>query len=346
MGQLNPLFSKIRDFLTVYLVKERKYSDNTVRSYKKAIDMLLSYVETTSGVAYGKITFDMIDRNVVTSFLDYLEEERNCSAKTRNHRLNALRSFFKYAAREDVACVAYYDEIAKVKTAREEDTIVSHMSEDAVKAILEQPDTSTELGKRDAFLLLFLYKTGARVQELVDIRLCDIKLGTHAQVTLHGKGAKSRAIPLRDDVTVHLKKYLERFHPQESLYSDQYLFYTVRHRAKSRMTEQNVRNMVHKYGISARETNPEVPENVHPHLFRHSWAMMLYQHGVDLTLISQWLGHSNISTTRIYAHADTGMKRRAIEKAVPAGSPMAEHVNSERYKLSDKELIRKLCGLD
>ena len=106
MGQLNPLFSKIRDFLTVYLVKERKYSDNTVRSYKKAIDMLLSYVETTSGVAYGKITFEMIDRNVVTSFLDYLEEERNCSAKTRNHRLNALRAFFKYAAREEVACVA------------------------------------------------------------------------------------------------------------------------------------------------------------------------------------------------------------------------------------------------
>lgn len=346
MVQLNPLYSKIRDFLTVYLVKERKYSDNTVRSYKKAIDMLLNYIESTSGVDYGQITFELINRDVIASFLNYLEEDRNCSAKTRNNRLNALRAFFKYAAREDVVCVAYYNEISKVKTAKEEDTIVSHMSADAVEAILKQPDTSTELGKRDAFLLLFLYKTGARVQELVDVRLCDIKLGTHAQVVLHGKGAKSRAIPLREDVTDHLKKYLERFHPEESLYSNQYLFYTVRHKAKSRMTEQNVRNMVHKYGISAREINPEVPENVYPHLFRHSWAMMLYQHGVDLALISQWLGHSNISTTRIYARADTEMKRQALEKAIPEGSTMKEYVNSERYKISDKELIRKLCGLE
>ena len=346
MGQLNPLYCIIRDYLTVYLVKERKYSDNTIRSYKKAIDMFLDYVEVTSGVAYGKITFELINHDVVASFLNYLEEDRGCSAKTRNHRLNALRSFFKYAAREDVTCVAYYDEISKVKTAKEEDTIVSHMSEGAVESILKQPDTSTDLGKRDAFLLLFLYKTGARVQELVDVQLCDIKLGVHAQVVLHGKGAKSRAIPLREDVTGHLKKYLERFHPEESLYSDQYLFYTVRHKVKSRMTEQNVRNMVHKYGVSARETNPEVPENVHPHLFRHSWAMMLYQHGVDLALISQWLGHSDISTTKIYAHADTEMKRRAVEKAVPLDSPMKEHVNSERYRISDKELIRKLCGLE
>lgn len=184
MGQLNPLYSKIRDFLTIYLVKERKYSDNTVRSYKKAIDLLLEYIETTSGVAYGKISFELIDRNVITSFLTYLEEERNCSVKTRNHRLNALRTFFKYAAREDVVCVAYYDEISKVRTAKEEHTIVGHMSENAIETILKQPDIRTDLGKRDAFLLLFLYKTGARVQELVDIRLCDIKLGTHAQVVL------------------------------------------------------------------------------------------------------------------------------------------------------------------
>lgn len=346
MGQLNPLYSKIRDFLTVYLVKERKYSDNTVRSYKKAIDMILDYIELTSGVDYGQITFELINRDVIVSFLNYLEKERNCSAKTRNHRLNALRAFFKYSAREDVVFVAYYNEISKIKPARTEETLVAHMSEEVVEIILKQPNTTTDLGKRDAFLLLFPYKTGAHVQEVVDVKLCDIKLGTHAQVILHGKGGKSRAIPLRADVTVHLKNYLERFHPEESLYSSQYLFFTVRHRAKSRMTEQNVRNMVRKYGISARTSNLEVPENVHPHLFRHSWAMALYQHGVDLALISQWLGHSNISTTRIYAHADTEMKRRAIEKAIPEGSLIQEHINSERYKLSDKQLIRKLCGLE
>lgn len=346
MGELNELYSRIRDFLIVYLAKERKYSENTIRSYKKALDLLLDYVESTSGVPYGKISFEMIDRNVVSSFLDYLESERGCTTKTRNHRLHALRAFFKYASMEDIACVTCYDEITKIKTAEEEDTLVEHMSEGAVESILKQPNTSTDLGKRDAFMLLFLYKTGARVQELVDVRLCDLKIGARAQVVLHGKGAKSRAIPLREDVSGHLKKYLEKFHPGESLYSDQYLFYTVRHNAKCRMTEQNVRSMVHKYGTSARQENPEVPENVHPHLFRHSWAMMLYQNGVDLTLISQWLGHSNIATTRIYAHADTEMKRRAIERAVPDESPLKKHVDAERYQISDKELIRKLCGLE
>ena len=134
-----------------------------------------------------------------------LEADRNCSPSTRNHRLNCIRSFYKYAAREDITLVSYYEEIQKVKAAKIPETLVAHMSEKAVQSILDQPDTSTDLGKRDAFLMLLLYKTGARVQELVDIRLCDIHLGDTPRVLLHGKGAKTRAIPLRDDVVHHLK---------------------------------------------------------------------------------------------------------------------------------------------
>lgn len=233
----------------------------------------------------------------------------------------------------------------KGKRAKQPETIVEHMSEDAVQAILKQPDTYTEKGKRDAFLLLFLYKTGARVQELVDIRLCDIQLGKYPQVTIHGKGAKTRAIPLRDDVVQHLKKYLALFHPEQNLFSEQYLFYVTRNQNRKRMTEDNVRKLIAKYGVQARKICKEVPENVHPHLFRHSWAMVLYQNGVDLTLISQWLGHSNLETTLIYAHADTELKRKALEKAVPVDSPLKEHLNAERYKVSDEELLKRLCGL-
>ena len=114
---------------------------------------------------------------------------------------------------------------------------------------------------------------------------------------------------------------------------------------KKRMTEDNVRQLVRKYGKQAREICKEVPENVHPHLFRHSWAMILYQNGVDLTLISQWLGHSNLETTLIYAHADTELKRKALEQAVPDDSPLKEHLNATRYKVSDEELLKRLCGL-
>ena len=111
------------------------------------------------------------------------------------------------------------------------------------------------------------------------------------------------------------------------------------------MTEDNVRQLVSKYGRKAREVCKEVPEKVHPHLFRHSWAMFLYQNGVDLSLVSQWLGHSNLETTLIYAHADTELKRKAIEKAVPEDSPLKEHVNPERFKVDDDDLLKKLCGL-
>ncbi|EGG89097.1 hypothetical protein HMPREF0491_02961, partial [Lachnospiraceae oral taxon 107 str. F0167] len=141
------------------------------------------------------------------------------------------------------------------------------------------------------------------------------------------------------------KKYLTLFHQELKPLSDQYLFYVTRNQIRKRMTEDNVRKLVAKYGVQARKICKEVPENVHPHLFRHSWAMILYQNGVDLTLISQWLGHSNLETTLIYAHADTELKRKALEKAVPVDSPLKVHLNAERYNISDEELLKRLCGL-
>lgn len=300
MGTLSPLFTLVRSFFLVFLPEEQKCSPNTIRSYRKSLELLFDFVKERNSVALNEITFEMMDRNTVSEFLSYLENERNCSISTRNHRLHCIRAFFKYAAQEDITVIAHLEEIQKVKRAKQPETIVEHMSEDAVQAILKQPDTYTEKGKRDAFLLLFLYKTGARVQELVDIRLCDIQLGKYPKVTIHGKGAKTRSIPLRDDVVQHLKKYLALFHPEQNLFSDQYLFYVTRNQNRKRMTEDNVRKLIAKYGVQARKICKEVPENVHPHLFRHSWAMVLYQNGVDLTLISQWLGHSNLETTLIY----------------------------------------------
>lgn len=345
MGALNPLFTMVRDYLLKFLPEEKKYSPNTIRSYRKALELLFDYVKEQKKISLHELSFAMIDRDMLTCFLDSLEADRNCSPSTRNHRLNCIRSFYKYAAREDITLVSYYEEIQKVKAAKISETLVAHMSEKAVQSILDQPDTSTDLGKRDAFLMLLLYKTGARVQELVDIRLCDIHLGDTPRVLLHGKGAKTRAIPLRDDVVHHLKKYLALFHDSETLYSEQYLFYVIRNKRNKRMTEQNVRVLVNKYGVMAREINKEVPENVHPHLFRHSWAMVLYHNGVDLTLISQWLGHSQFETTLVYAHADTEIKRQAIEKAVPEKSSLKGYLNSERYQINDEDLLKQLTGL-
>lgn len=345
MEQLSPFFKLIHGFLVVSLPKEQKCSENTIRSYRKSLELFLDYTKNKKKVKLQEITFEMIDRQILSAFLDYLEEDRKCSPSTRNQRLHAINSFYKYAAQEDITVVSHFEEIQKVKKAKIKEKPVEHMSEKAVLTILQQPDTSTDMGKRDAFLMLFLYKTAARVQELVDVRIKDVQLGDSPRVILHGKGNKARVIPLRDDVARHLNSYLLKFHAQESRFSEQYLFYTVRNNSKKRMTEANVRSIVRKYGTIARETCNEVPENVHPHLFRHSWAMSLYQNGVELTLISQWLGHAQFETTLIYAHADTEIKRQALEKAVPENDPLKDILNPERYTVDDEELLKQLCGL-
>jgi site-specific recombinase XerD len=287
----------------------------------------------------------MIDRNMLSMFLDYLENERGCSPATRNHRLHSIRAFYAYSAENNISAVAYYEEIKKVDSAKAPEKLVEHMSEDAVKAIIAQADTSTRKGKRDMFLMLFLYKTGARIQETLDIRLRDVQFGKTPSVTLHGKGASVRSIPLRENTSEHLKEYIKMFHPDEGIYSDAHLFYTVRSGKRKRMTEDNARNLIQRYGLKARAVCAEVPVNVHPHLFRHSCAMSLYQSGIHLTLISEWLGHKNFETTLVYAHADTEIKRKAIEKAIPKDTALYEHTNSERYKISDEDVLKQLCGL-
>lgn len=345
MAGLSPLFSLVHDFFKVYLPNERKCSPNTIRAYQKALELLLDFVKEQKSVPLSKITFEMIDRKMLSRFLDHLESERGCSVSTRNHRLQCIRAFYNYAAESNITTVVHWEEIKKVDAAKTPKKLVEHMSETAVEAILAQPDTSKQKGLRDMFLMLFLYKTGARIQELLDIRLRDIQFGNAPKVTLQGKGAKARNVPLRENVTQHLKEYIKAFHPDEGVYSDQYLFFTERGGRKKRLSEDTARHLVHIYGEAARTVCTEVPENVHPHLFRHSCAMSMYQNGVDLTLVSQWLGHANLETTLIYAHADTELKRKAIEKSVPDDSPLKAHINADRYKVDDEDDLKLLVGL-
>jgi len=346
MEKLTSLFALIKDYLTYYLPIQRKFGNNTIRSYKKALELLLDFVKTEKGVPISQITFDMIDRTMLSHFLDHLENERGCSPKTRNHRLHSIRAFYAYAAENDIAVIAHYEEVLKVDSAKITEKLIEHMSEEAIRAIISQPDTSTRKGLRDMFLILFLYKTGARIQEALDVRLRDIRFGKSPSIMLFGKpNKKAWMIPLRDDTVNHLKEYIKVFHADEGIYSDINLFHTIRNGEKKRMTEDNARNFIQKYGVSAKSVCAEVPKNVHPHLFRHSCAMSLYKSGVHLTLISEWLGHANFETTLIYAHADTEIKRKAIEKAIPEDTPLAEHIDAERYKVDDEEILKKLCGL-
>lgn len=336
----NSLFLLVHDYLKIYLPKQRNVSHNTIRSYQKALEELLDYVKNDRQISLGEVTFDHLTTAVILSFLEYLEVEKGCSVPTRNTRFAAICAFMDYAADRDLTLVANLNKLKKVPFKKSDITVaMDYMS---MAAIIEQPDTSTPKGLRDQFFMILLYDTGARVQEILNIKLCDLQLGHLPKVTLFGKDRKTRMVPLMEKTVLHLKKYLRMFHADTA--TDLPLFYSVTHGEKHPLTSRMAQYILQRYGEQARHICQEVPEKVHPHLFRHSRAMHLYQEGMDLTLVSQWLGHSQLETTQIYAHADTEHKRIAIANSTSPDNPLYSKLNSARYTISDEDTLKKLTG--
>lgn len=347
MGKIKDieLFSLIHDFFKVYLPSRRKSSPHTICAYQKALDSLLEYVSAQKGISLGQVTFGSIDSGVLSDSLD-AQEKNGISISTRNHRLKGIRAFYSYVAMMKPALAIHQTEIHKVPFKKAETaTTIDYMSETAMSALLTQPDPLDKKGLRDQFLLLLLYDTAARVQELVDVKVCDMKAGRTPTVILHGKGSKTRVVPLTKKTMQHFENYRKVFHPNEGEYSERPLFYSVSRRKLAALDESSVRKLVYTYGAAARAVCPEIPDSVHPHMLRHSRAMHLYQHGMDLTLISQWLGHAQLETTLIYAHADTEQKRKAIEQATSADNPLKSHLNADKYQVTDNEMLKRLYGL-
>ena len=192
--------------------------------------------------------------------------------------------------------------------------------------------------------MMLLYDTGARVQEIIDVCVDDFRYGKTPTVTLCGKRRKIRTVPLMEKTVLHLKEYLDVFHPNVKN-SDAPLFYNIIHGMRNSLSDDCVRKFLKRYGVFAREDCMEVPENVHPHLWRHSRAMHLYQRGMDLMLISQWLGHSQLETTLIYAHADTEHKHRAIDAATNNGVQTPISIKPKRFMVTDETELKRLMGL-
>ncbi|MBR4909434.1 MAG: tyrosine-type recombinase/integrase [Acidaminococcaceae bacterium] len=340
------LFSMVHDYFVVYLPEQRNVSPNTIRSYRKTVEELLDYTKEKYHIPLSEVKMEHLTADCILSYLAYLRNERKCSVSTHNTRAAAIRAFLSYVSDRDVTAIHTMAQIKKVPFTKP-DTFhaVDYLSTEAISAIVEQTDPETEKGFRDRVLLILMYDTGARVQEILNIRLCDIQFGKVPKVTLLGKGRKKRTVPLMQKTVQYLKQYISRFHADQSKEAEVYLFYSVIHGQTERLTDRRIRYIIEDYGQKARESCPEIPEHIHPHLFRHSRAMHLYQAGMDLTLVSQWLGHSNISTTLVYAHADTEQKRKAIEAATPPNSPLGKNLNPTRFTVTDEELLKKLTGL-
>lgn len=339
------LFQLIHDFLKVYMPLHRCTSPNTIKAYRTSLELLLDFTKQQKNVSLAEVTFEMLNCQMITDFLNHLECSRGCSIATRNQRLACIRSFFRYASSMEPTTVVYQIALKKIPQKKAVAAVPKFMSEAAVKALLEQPDTSTAKGLRDQFFMILIYDTAARVGEILNLRVKDIHTGATPTATLYGKGSKVRTVPLMKKTMEHFRSYIRVFHPDANCFSEEYLFYVVRDGQKRQMSDDNIQKFMKAYGLSARQICSEVPDNVHPHLWRHSRAMHLYQHGMDLTLISQWLGHAQLDTTLIYSHADTEQKRKAIEQSMDSNNPLVGKGALLRYQVDDEEVLKKLYGL-
>lgn len=340
--ETDKFFTYLREFLTVYLPKQRRCSPNTIKSYQDAFNLYRTFLSESRGIPFMEITLELFDYTTINEFLDWLQSTRGCGTSTRNQRLAAMNSFLNYVAIQDPAMMEYYVKAKNIPAQKAKGIPLKSMPEEAVAKVIRQPDTSKPNGRRDRFFLILLYDTAARVQEILDLRLCDICLDA-ASPYLHltGKGDKIRQIPLMDKTVSHMKAYLKEFHPKEKRSPENYLFYTVIRGQAGQMSSENVASFLKRYGTRAREECKEVPRNLHAHVFRHSRAMALYKSGVPLSYIKEFLGHSHINTTSIYAMADLEMMRNALEKA----SYIELQEQGNAVWEGDEEMILRLCGL-
>jgi len=339
----NTLFRLIRDYLSVYLPDQRCCSPNTIKSYRETLNQLFDFVTAEKNISLTDVTFDILNNQMISDYLNWLEKACRCSVSTRNQRLAGIRSFFKYAGRMELVVTVFQKDLEKVPFKKTGSKTVDFMTEEALKTVLAQPDTSTKAGIRDLFFMILMYDTGARNREILDLRVKDFDANSKTPcVHLTGKGNKKRIVPVMAKTVEHFRHYVSLYHPGDS--SERYLFYTVRNGILQPMSDDNVSRFMKKYGRAAKGICPEVPDNLHPHLFRHSRSIHLYRSGMPLALLSEWLGHAQLETTMIYAYADTEMKRDAIQKATGKHNPLMDNDQIPIWK-GDDQIIRKLYGL-
>ena len=301
----------VTNFLTHYLAAQRNLSPNTIKAYRDVFTLLLRFCRDVQGIAPERLCLEQIDVSLVEAFLDYLESERKSSLSTRNHRLATLHAFFRYVQAEEPGYMLQCQKILAIPLRRHARPTVGYVSKEELAEILAQPDLQTSAGRRDAVLLSVLYDAGARVQELIDLSVGDVRLDPPAQLRLLGKGGKMRAVPLMDNTVQLLRDHLLENHLNHPEYFDKPLFHNARHQ---RLSRSGIRYILQKYLVGARRKLLTLNRTVSPHSLRHAKGMHLLQSGISLDMIRDFLGHVDVKTTQIYARANLEMKRNALEK--------------------------------
>lgn len=322
----------VQDFFSKWLVQQRNLSARTVASYRDTFKLLLRFLHAFVGKQPSQFQLSELTPTVIEAFLNHLESDRGNSARTRNNRFAAIRSFLTYAATQEPGCLSTVQQVLAIPMKRFERPPIEYLSRDEVDAILTAVDCATWSGRRDLAMFGTLYNTGARVSELTAITVADVCLGSCATVRLHGKGRKDRSVPLWKDTVRQLKRWLKEYRGGES--SPLFPGATGGH-----LTRSGVEYRLKRLVVAASATCPSLKgRKISPHTIRHTTAMHMLQSNVDITVIALWLGHESPATTHLYVEADLRMKERALASL---REPKTRHI---RYQPGDK-LLRFLEGL-
>jgi len=308
MKEANRLLAYVQKFFQEYLRAHRGMSPHTVSAYRDAVKLFMLFLTRCTGKSAAKLCLDHLDADAVLAFLADIEETRKVTVATRNLRLSALRTFFGYLITQDTLRAGQYQRVIAIPLKQSTQRLIHYLEVDEVKAIIESIDKMTATGRRDYTLIALLYNTGARVQEICDLKGEDI-LGSPPSVVVTGKGKKTRQVPLWTETAQMLVTYAKSCVPSEKI------FLNARGRP---LTRFGINHIIATRTKMAVKTCPSLAKKkVTPHTFRHTTAMHLLQSGVEPTVIKSWLGHVNLATTHAYVEIDLKMKQEALERCTP-----------------------------
>jgi integrase/recombinase XerD len=330
---MTALSATLQTFFTDRLIRQRQASSHTIAAYRDALRLLLTFAAQRTGTSPARLDFADLDATLVAAFLDHLEHDRDNTVRTRNARLAAIHSLYRYAALHHPEHTSDISRVLAIPPKTSRRTIITFLTDAETDALLATPDRGTWTGRRDHALLLLAIQTGLRVSELTALTCGDLHLGTGPHVNCHGKGRKDRITPLTPSTVTVLCHWLAERAGQ----STDPLFSTRRGSALSR---DAVEHRLTHHSIHAARTCPTLAEKkVTPHVLRHTAAMRLLHAGVDITVIALWLGHESVNTTQVYIHADLALKQQALDRTKPSTTPPG------RYQPATDQLLAFLENL-
>jgi len=311
------LTQQLCDFFENYLPQVREYSRNTILSYQDTFRLLMDYMESKRKIKPYSLDYKHLSDDVILDFLKWLRTERNCSASTCNQRMTAISSFFKYASRKNIAALKICNQLLDLPTKKAHHNLLSYFTVEEMQVLLQMPNPQRKLDRRDLVLLSLLYDSGARAQEICNLKTGDIRFSRPAAIRLLGKGEKTRIVPLTEKPAQMARQFISELNRSQKADSNTLLFSSQTNKP---ITPACVRYLLSKYVAKAKATRPDLfqADAYSPHSIRHSKAVHMLEAGVDLIYIRDFLGHVSVQTTEIYATVSSALVDKALrERKIP-----------------------------